>query len=138
MTGKPFFDTNVVLYAFTSRASASSDTRAEKAEELLNLGGIVSVQVLNEFADIAVHKLKFTWDAVERGLNAVTELCGRAFPLDAETHNLAIALSKRYGFRIYDSLIVAAAEQAGCETLYSEDLHHGQSIGKVKIVNPFL
>lgn len=138
MTGKVFFDTNVLVYAFASRTQIPPDARAEKAEELLGLGGIISVQVLNEFADVASRKLRLDWDSIEKGLNAIVLLCGRALPLEVETHSLAVQLSKRYGFRIYDSLIVAAAEQAGCDMLYSEDLQHGQRIGKVKIVNPFL
>ncbi len=138
MTGKVFFDTNVLVYAFARRSSTVPEARAEKAEELLSIGGTVSVQVLNEFADVANHKLKFSWGEVETGLGAIVALCGPAIPLDSETHLQAVGFSKRYGFRIYDSLILAAAEQAGCTTVYSEDLQHGQVIGTVKIVNPFL
>ncbi len=138
MTSKVFFDTNVLVYAFARRTQIPPDTRSEMAEELLSLGGIVSVQVLNEFADVARRKLRLSWDSVEKGLNAIMLLCGHALPLEVETHSLALALSKRHGFSIYDSLILAAAEQAGCDTVYTEDLQHGQMIGKVKIVNPFL
>ena len=68
----------------------------------------------------------------------IEELCGRAVPLTAETHTTAVDISKRHGFRIYDSLILAAAMQAGCTTVYSEDMQHGQTVGKLTIVNPFL
>ena len=104
----------------------------------MSVGGIVSVQVLNEFADVATQRLKFSWGAVESGLGAIVALCGPPVPLDYETHLRAVALSTRHGFRIYDSLILASAERAGCSTLYSEDLQHGQTIGSMKVVNPFL
>ena len=59
-------------------------------------------------------------------------------PLTAETHALAFGFSARYGFRIYDSLIVVSALEAGCTTLYTEDLQHGQVIEGLRIENPFL
>jgi predicted nucleic acid-binding protein len=62
----------------------------------------------------------------------------RATPLTQETHAAALAISKRYGFRIYDSLIVASAINAGCSTLLTEDLQHGQVIDGLRIENPFL
>jgi predicted nucleic acid-binding protein len=138
MTNKIFFDTNVILYAFTERAGSHLDSRIETAEELLAAGGLVSVQVLNEFADVASRKLKFSWVQIELALDEIETLCGRALPLTVEMHRAALGYSRNYGFRIYDSLILAAAQQAGCNILYSEDMQHGQQIGSMKIVNPFL
>lgn len=138
MTGKAFFDTNVLVYVFVVRASSKSDPRTEMAEKALSLGGVVGVQVLNEFADVATRKFKMGWDLVEQYLSVIDALCGRAVPLTVETHEAAIEISKQYGYRIYDSLILAAAAQAGCTTVYSEDMQHGQIIGKLTIVNPFL
>jgi predicted nucleic acid-binding protein len=65
-------------------------------------------------------------------------LCPNPRPLGIEIHRHALGLSRRYGFSIGDSLILAAAQQAGCTTVYSEDLQHGQTIDKLTIVNPFL
>jgi predicted nucleic acid-binding protein len=110
----------------------------EIAEKTLSLGGVVSVQVLNEFADVASYKFKKGWDAVEQYLEVVNALCGRAVPLTVETQMAAIEISRRYGYRIYDSLILAAAQQAGCETVFTEDMQHGQKIGSLTIVNPFI
>jgi predicted nucleic acid-binding protein len=138
MTAKAFFDTNILIYALAIRASSQVDLRTETAERTLSLGGAVSVQVLNEFADAARRKLKMEWDAVEQCLEAIDAICGRAIPLSVETHTEAVEISKRYGYRIYDSLILAAAMQAGCATVYTEDMQHGQTIGKLTIVNPFL
>lgn len=138
MTGKPFLDTNVLVYALVVRASSPSDPRAEIAERALTQGGVVSVQILNEFTDVASHKLKMSWDSIEEALAAITLLCGRPIPITAEIHQSAVGLSKRCGFRIYDSLIVVAAQEAGCDVLYTEDLQHGQVIEGLRIENPFV
>jgi predicted nucleic acid-binding protein len=99
---------------------------------------VVSVQVLNEFADVAFWKLKMDWDAIAGCLGMIEALCGRAIPLTAETNRAAVDLSKRHGFRIYDSLILAAAIESGCITLFTEDMQHGQVVEGVRIENPFL
>jgi predicted nucleic acid-binding protein len=138
MTAKAFFDTNVLIYAVAIRAGSRFDLRTKTAEEILSLGGVVSVQVLNEFTDVATSKFKMGWDTVEQCLEVIDALCGRAVSLTTETHAAAINISKRYGYRIYDSLILAAAMQAGCTAVYTEDMQHGQAIDKLTIVNPFL
>ena len=138
MTASLFFDTNVLVYALTVRASSLVDPRTVKAEELLSIGGVVSVQVLNEFADVAFWKVKMDWDAIAGCLGMIEALCGRAIPLTAETNRAAVDLSKRHGFRIYDSLILAAAIESGCITLFTEDMQHGQVVEGVRIENPFL
>jgi predicted nucleic acid-binding protein len=137
MTVRAFFDTNVLVYALSARANVNSDPRTEIAERTLGLGGVVSVQVLNEFADLAIRKFKLGWDAIEQYLEVIGALCGRPIPLTAETHLAAIDISKRYGYRIYDSLILAAALQAGCTTVFTEDMRHGQMIEGLRIENPF-
>jgi predicted nucleic acid-binding protein len=65
-------------------------------------------------------------------------LCGRAASITVDTHMIAVKLSARYGFRIYDSLVVASAIEAACTTLYTEDLPDGQQIDDLGIANPFL
>ena len=114
------------------------DPRTVKAEELLSVGGVVSVQVLNEFADVASWKLKMKWEAIAGSLELIDALCGRAIPLTAETSRAAVGISTRHGFRIYDALILAAAIESGCSTLLTEDLQHGQVVEGVRIENPFL
>jgi predicted nucleic acid-binding protein len=108
------------------------------AEKTLSLGGVVGVQVLNEFTDVATRKFKMDWDLVEQYLSVIDALCGRPIPLTAETHSAAIGISKQHGYRIYDSLILAAALQAECATVFTEDMQHGHVIKGLRIVNPFL
>src|SRR4051794_38980908 len=126
-----FFDTNVLLYLL------SKDTaKADRAEILLASGGIISVQVLNEFASVASRKLALTILEIRELLSTIGEVC-IVKPLDIETHKLGLDMAERYGFSIYDGLIVAAAVLAGCTILYTEDLQHGQLIEKLLIQSPF-
>jgi len=132
MSGEFFFDTTVLIYAV-----ARNDPRAATAEDLLAKGGTVSIQVLNEFVAVARRKLRMPWEEVVEGLAAIRVLCAPSVAITIDTHDAALRIAQRYGFHIYDSLIVAAAIEAGCTTLYSEDLQHGQTIGPVTIRNPF-
>ena len=127
-----FLDTDVVLYLL------SADTvKADRAEELLAIGGLISVQVLNEFAAVASRKLKMSWSEIRDVLAQVRAVCP-VEPMSIETHERALQVAERYGLAIYDALIVAAALLAGCTTLYSEDLQHGQVIERqLTIRNPF-
>jgi len=128
-----FLDTNVLLYAI-----GQHDSRTSKAEALIEHGGIVSVQVLNELAAVAHRKLKMSWPDVTDALSAIRTLCPSVVPITAETHDSALLLAAKHGFHIYDALIVAAALAAGCDTLYSEDMQSGQVIARrLTIRNPF-
>jgi predicted nucleic acid-binding protein len=127
-----FFDTNVLLYLL------SKDTaKADRAEALLASGGIVSVQVLNEFAAVATRKLAMTVSEIREILSPIRAVC-TVKPLDIETHDLGLDIAERHGFSIYDALIVAAAVRAECSILYTEDLQQGQIIEKLQIRNPFV
>ena len=132
MPDKPFLDTNILVYAFSS-----NDPRSERADSLLKAGGAISVQVLNEFVNVQRRKERREWDEIEDALGILTVLLDPPLSLTVELHQAAISLSRRYGFSIYDALIVAAAQQLGCTTLYTEDLQHGQSIERLTIRNPF-
>ena len=130
--GDVFFDTNVVLYLLSGDAA-----RADRAEELLVLGGTISVQVLNEFAAVALRKLHLSWPEIREVLAPVRAVC-TVQSLTLDTHDRAVQLAERHGLSVYDSLIVAAALLAGCKTLYSEDMQDGQVIErKLTIRNPF-
>jgi predicted nucleic acid-binding protein len=128
---KPFVDTNVIVYAFTD------DPRTAAAEALMKGGCVVSVQSLNEFASVATRKIKMPWKKVRQVLDAMRTLCPSPRAITIETHDLALTIAARYGYHIYDSLLIAAALQSSCRTLYSEDMHHGQTINGLRIHNPF-
>jgi len=126
-----FFDTNVVLHLLSAETA-----KAERAEELLAAGGVVSVQVLNEFASVASRKLRMPMTEIREVLSIVRVLCS-VEPLSITTHDLALDLTERFRLSFYDSLIVAAARLAACDTLYSEDMQDGRRIDGVLIQNPF-
>ena len=127
-----FFDTNVLVYAFTT------DPRAAAALALLGQGGVTSVQGLNEFTNVARRKLGMTWAEVRDALAAVRTLCRTILPIDIETHDDALGIAERHGYSIFDALMIAAALRAECTVLYSEDMHHGMSIGgRLCIIDPF-
>jgi predicted nucleic acid-binding protein len=133
MRGRPaFFDTNVLVYAF-----AAGDPRTGISEALLAAGGVVGVQTLNEFVAVAVRKLAMPWKEVLEALKAIRVLCPSPVPVTIKTHDMALRIAGRYGFHIYDSLVIAAAIEASCSTLYSEDMRDGQQIEGLTIRNPF-
>lgn len=134
MPGKAaFFDTNVLIYAV-----AQNDPRSARAEGLLTTGGSISVQVLNEFASVARRKLHMPWSEVVEALAAIRVLCPSVAPIGIETHESALRIAVKYGLEIYDALIAASALEAGCATLYSEDLQHRQVLeGRLTVWNPF-
>ena len=134
MTDRVFLDTNVLLYA-----TLQPDPRAGTARALLARRGTVSVQVLNEFANVASRNLRRSWPEIARALSAIRVLCPPPLPLTLATHKAGIAIADRTRYRLYDALIIASALEAGCVTLFSEDLHNGQVIdGQLTIRNPFL
>ena len=127
-----FFDTNVLLYLLSKDAA-----KADRAEALLASSGVVSVQVLNEFASVASRKLAMTIAEIREILSTIRAACA-VIPLDIETHDLGLDIAERHRFSIYDALIVAAAVRAGCAILYTEDLQQGQVIEKLQIRNPIV
>jgi predicted nucleic acid-binding protein len=127
-----FFDTNVLVYL------ASGDVaKADRAEATLAKGGSISVQVLNELANVARRKMQMSWDETHAFLNM---LCGllTVHPLTVETHETGLRLAERYGLSIHDSMIIASGLDAGCDTLWSEDMQHGMKLDEgLRIANPF-
>lgn len=133
MPGKAFLDTNVLIYAVTE-----NEARAARAEELLLSGGVLSVQILNEFTAVARRKLQMPWAEVGEAVEAFLVLCPSPIAVTLEIHEAARAIAEKLGCNIYDALVVAAALDAGCATLYSEDFQDGQVIeGQLTVRNPF-
>jgi len=129
---KPFFDTNVIVYAFQAGAH-----KQEAALSLLVGGGVTSVQALNEFASVARRKLGFGWTEIKEAVASICVLLPDPVPLRLQTHVRAVQMAERFNFSIYDGLIVAAALEAGCSVFYTEDMQHGRKIDGLVINNPF-
>jgi len=132
VNAKPFLDTDILIYAFTT-----GDPRSATAEALLEEGGTVSVQVLNEFVNVSRRKLRRPWHEIEDALGVLRTLLVAPLPLTLELHETAIGLARDHKISFYDGLIVAAASRAGCRVLYSEDLQDRRELMGVAIRNPF-
>ena len=127
-----FLDTNILVYAQVTGA------KAERAQSLLAQGGTISAQVLNELANVLHKKQGKSWDDVRIVLDDVENVFDSVIALTTATTRAAVVLASEHGLSFYGALIVASAIEAGCETLFSEDLQHGRRFGKLHIVNPFL
>jgi predicted nucleic acid-binding protein len=133
MPARAFFDTTVLVYSV-----AENDPRGDAAETLLANGGVVSVHVLNEFVAVARRKLGMSWTDVTEALDAIRTLCPSPVSITVETHDAALRIAQQYGYHIYDALVAAAALEANCEMLYTEDMQDGQVIDdQLTIRNPF-
>jgi predicted nucleic acid-binding protein len=129
---KAFFDTNILVYSF------SEDEKRPVALAALADGGVISVQVLNELTNVLRKKQKRDWPTIESALSVLKLRFPDIVPLTAQLHEASLPLARDHGLTIYDALIIAAAMEAGCDTLFSEDLQHGRVFGRVTIQNPFL
>jgi predicted nucleic acid-binding protein len=127
-----FFDTNILAYM------ASADmAKADRAEAVVAAGGMISVQVLNELANVARCRMRLSWDRTHEMLATVRGLVD-VVPVTIETHEAGLALAERYTLSLYDAMIAASARMQDCDTLWSEDMQHGLVIeGRLRIVNPF-
>lgn len=127
-----FFDTNILLYLLSG-----DDAKADAAEALVGEGGHLSVQVLKEFASVATRKLDMTHAEVRDVLAPIRAMC-QVHALTEVTHEVGVHLAERYRLSIYDGMIAAAALDAGCTTLFSEDMQDGLLIERsLRIRNPF-
>jgi predicted nucleic acid-binding protein len=126
-----FFDTNILVYA------QQAGGKADQARALVAGGGKLSVQVLNEFTAVSRRKQRRDWREIAEAISDALALVDPPLALTLDLHAAARALAEEHLLSFYDALIIAAAIEAGCDTLYSEDLQHGRSIGGLAIVNPF-
>ena len=128
---KPFLDSNIVLYLLSGDAA-----KADRAQALLEAGGVISVQVLNEVTSVCLRKLKMPWQEVDALLQAVKAAC-EVLPLTVALHEKAVELAKRFQLSFYDANIVACATLCGAPVLLSEDMQSSMQIDGLVIQNPF-
>lgn len=128
---KPFIDSIVILYLLSS-----DNTKADKAEAILEASGIISVQVLNEVVSVCRRKLQMEWSEVDAVLQAV-KASVEIVPLTEATHELAVQICRRYQLSFYDAQICSAALVAGSKVVLSEDMQDGMIVDSLVIKNPF-
>jgi predicted nucleic acid-binding protein len=127
-----FFDTAVLVHLASGDAA-----KVDLAEAAVDAGGAISVQVLNELANVARRKMQMSWADTHAFLTMLRGLL-TVHPLTVEIHETGLGLAERYGLSTYDAIIAASALHAGCDTLWSEDMQHGMTlVDGLRIVNPF-
>nr|VFK36577.1 MAG: Predicted nucleic acid-binding protein, contains PIN domain [Candidatus Kentron sp. SD]VFK39625.1 MAG: Predicted nucleic acid-binding protein, contains PIN domain [Candidatus Kentron sp. SD] len=133
-----FLDTNIWVYLSTDPCDAADRRKRDIARQILSdhPNIVASTQVLNELSNVCLKKYHLKVDQVKLCLEKIQEIAEVHLLNEASTFR-ALDLFGRYGFAFYDSLIIAAALDAGCRTLYTEDLQHAQRIGELIIENPF-
>ena len=131
-----FIDTNVLVYFVDGRNRAKqSISRTVIADAIGNPEYVVSLQVLNEFANVSLKKLGMTEDEVRQYIEAFQRI--RIVFQQSGWTVRALEIRKLYGLQFYDSLLLAAAEASGCDEFWTEDLNDGQMYCGIKAVNPF-
>lgn len=132
MAKPPLLDTNILVYA------VSNDERSERVQALLAAPFLVSVQALNEFANVAAKKLAFPISDIRQTVSDFCLLSRGIVPLSQPVHFAALDIAERYRLSFYDALMLAAARDAACPVCFSEDMQDGLDIDGVRIVNPFV
>ena len=126
-----FFDTNLLVYA------QSADPKGEIARQAILAGGVISAQVINEFTSVLRRKFRLDWHAIAGAVTDLRTTFDPVRPIGIDTWAAAVALARQHRFNFYDSLILASALEAGCDTLLTEDLQAGRRVEGLTIVNPF-
>jgi predicted nucleic acid-binding protein len=136
MKDNAFVDSNLFIYSYTD-VQLEKQAKARKIiEELPQVN--ISTQVLNEFVNTMLKKMKVPWDIISGNLQEIIEN-SQVKIISTQTVLKACDIARKYKYSYYDSLIIVAALEAGCNTLYTEDMQHNQLIeNKLKIVNPFI
>jgi len=140
MSGRVFLDTNLFVYAYDRRDAIKQSIALNLIRDLTESDeGVISYQVAQEFFNVALKQSKIAMPIADAQI-----LLQDVFrpllkvPSTVTLVSKALEIEGRYLLNWYDSLIVAAAQQAGCGVLYSEDLQHGQRFGDLTVRNPFL
>lgn len=128
-----FFDTNIFVYAVSG-----ADDKRGLALETLAKGGVISAQVLSEFTNVALKKMKLPWSEIEQAIHRVELVVSDVIPVTRQTHAMAVELARGHMLHWFDAMIVASALGAGCDRLLTEDLQDGRKFGKLTVANPFV
>lgn len=126
-----FIDTNILVYA------QQAGPKGERARQVLAEGGLLSVQVLNEFVAVSRRKLGKSWDEIDAAMSDILALVGDPIPVSLQTNAAARRLAAVHGLSFYDALIVASAIESGCSALWTEDMQEGRVFGDLRLANPF-
>ena len=139
MADKFFLDTNIIVYTFDSNETKKKKLALDLFQNLFTEKNyFISTQVIQEFCNVALMKMKpiLTVENINNFINTFPK--NVIHKIERETISKALKIKKKSQLSFWDSMIISAASEAGCNKLYTEDLTHGQTIAKVKIINPFI
>jgi len=137
MSVREFLDTNVLVYSYDIADPRKQQVAQGLVKRAMAGEAVTSTQVLGEFAATLLHKVRPP--VAPKDLAAILDVLGPVptISTDSDMVQRAVEVHGRYGLHFYDSLIIAAAERAGCECIWSEDLNAGQEYFGVTVQNPF-
>ena len=131
-----FLDTNILVYSVDGKDPVKQGiARKILIEALVSREYLISAQVLNEFSNIALLKLKMSIQEVCRFVEIFGQI--NVVSIDRSWTDKALSLKEKFGTQFFDSLLLVAAEENGCDTILTEDLNDGQMYGSVKAIDPF-
>ena len=131
-----FLDTNVLIYSIDGNDPAKQAVARDIVVSAVRGGGfLISAQVLNEFSNIALLKLKLSVEETRKFVSFFGRI--GVVSLESRWTDAALLLKQRYETQFFDSLLLVAAQENGCDEILTEDLNDGQMYGSVKAVNPF-
>lgn len=136
MAERCFIDTNLLVYAEASDEPAKQRAALNLLKQLHSqASGVLSTQVLQEYCNVALKKLRMTPQRVRERLDLYEQF--EVIQVTPTVTRAGLDLHQTRSIAFYDALIVASAQVAGCSVLYSEDMNTGEKMGPVRIVNPF-
>lgn len=140
MSARFFVDTNIFVYSFDASVPAKSKKAAQLIRRAVDTGeGIISFQVVQEFFNVALRRFAEPMSVAEAEQYLISVLRPvLAVQSSPALYLEALRIADRYRLSWYDSLIVAAALEGGCEKLYSEDFQHGTKFQSLRVENPFI
>ncbi len=134
---KKFIDTNLIVYANDRRDPQKQQRAIQLVAELMENGlGVISSQVLQEYANTALSKLHQDHATILRQLTLLESF--EVVLMQPVLIRHALDIKKSYSISFWDSCIISAAESVDCDSIYSEDLNAGQYYSGIKLMNPFL
>jgi predicted nucleic acid-binding protein len=130
-----FLDTNILIYADSADETSKQDAAVKLLKTLYLQGNaVISTQVLSEFSNAALKKLKLSANTVRQRVAAYSRF--ETINVTPPIINAALDLYQTRSLSYYDALIVATAITAGCTTLYTEDMNNGERIDLIQLINP--
>ena len=136
MTARSFIDTNILVYAEASDEPVKQRTALNLLRQLFETtSGVLSTQVLQEYCNVAVKKLKLPPAHIRGQLDLYEQF--EVVQVTPAIIRMGLDLHQTRNLSFYDAVVLAGAQTAGCSVLLSEDMNAGELIGGVRIVNPF-